>query len=388
MSLSFRFYTPTQIVFSRGSLSQLGDHVKHLGDRALLVTGRHFARRYGYIDRLNSIMEGSGVRVKIFDRVEPNPSFETVEEGAKIARDEATDVIVAFGGGSAIDAAKAIALLCVQGGSIRSYIYPHVVEEEVLPIVASPTTCGTGSEVTRYSVLTDVKAKRKTVVVGYPIAPRVAIVDPEVLRHLPSDLTAYTALDAFSHAIEAYWSKTSQPISDIFALESMRIILQDLRKGFRSPEARDSLHYASLLAGLAINPVGTTAIHGMGYYLTTHFGVHHGLANAMFLPFIIELNAPYVRNKMVKLAEYVGFEFETAEEAARRVREEVLRLEDDLEVPSSLRELGVDESKMDEFVAETFSYKRNLENNPRSLSEDDVKDVFLRAFKGRSGLKG
>ena len=377
MGLSFTFHSPTKILFGRGSLQELGEQVKRLGGKALLVTGRRFARRYGYIDRLTSLMEAAGVKVALFDRVEPNPSFETVEEGASTARKTGVDVVVGFGGGSALDAAKAIALLCVQGGRARDYVYPYVVEEPVLPIVAIPTTCGTGSEVTKFSVLTDVKAKRKTVVAGGPLIPKVAILDPEVLRHLPRDLTVYTALDAFSHAIEAYWSKASQPISDLFALESMKILLKDLEKAAQDVEARDVLHYASLLAGLAINQAGTTVVHAMGYYLTTYHDVHHGLSNAVFLPVAVRLNASAIPDKVSRLADYLGLEYESVEAAARLIEESLAGLEDRLGVPRRLGELGVDRSEVEVFVKETLSYRRNIENNPRELTEDDVRSLFM-----------
>lgn len=380
MNFSFTFHTPTRILFGRGRLHELGAWAKRLGDKALLVTGMGFAKRYGYLELLSSNMENSGVKVSIFDRVEQNPSFETVELGASLGRSLNVDVIVGFGGGSVIDAAKAIALLCVSGGGVEKYVYPNVVEEEILPVIAIPTTCGTGSEVTRYSMLTDLKARRKFVIIGYPLIPRVAIIDPDVLKYLPKSLTVYTALDAFSHAIEAYWSKASQPLSDIFALECMKIILRDLKKASDEPEARDSLHYASLLGGLAINCAGTTIIHGLGYYLTTHHGIHHGLANSIFLPLAILFNSSEVIDKLIHLADYLGLKYENSSEAVSKLVESIVKLETELGIPTNLRSLGVREDEIDNFVFETMQYKRNLDNNPRMVSENDVRSLFIKAF--------
>ncbi|MBS7612157.1 iron-containing alcohol dehydrogenase [Candidatus Bathyarchaeota archaeon] len=380
MSIPFTFYTPTKILFGRGRLRELGTLINRLGDKALLVTGRTFARRYGYIESLTSSMEGSGVKVSVFDSVEQNPSFETVELGSSLGKNSNVDFIVGFGGGSVIDAAKAIALLCVKGGDLRSYIYPYVVEDEVLPVVAIPTTCGTGSEVTRYSLLSDLKAKRKVVIAGYPLTPKIAVIDPDVLKHLPASLTVYTALDAFSHAIEAYWSKSSQPLSDLFALECMKIILRDLKGASYKPEARGSLHYASLLGGLAINCAGTTVIHGLGYYLTTHHEVHHGLANSIFLPLAVIFNASEVLDKILRLLDYLGFEYETADEAVNKLVETIVKVKNELGVPTNLRSLGVKEDEIDVFIYETMQYKRNLENNPRVVSEEDVRRFFIKVF--------
>jgi alcohol dehydrogenase class IV len=377
---SFTFYTPARIVFGKGRLQELGSYVNRLGDKVLLVTGRTFARKYGYIELLTSNMENAGVKVFVFDKVEENPSIETVESGSSLCRSLNVNIVVGFGGGSVMDAAKAIALLSAKGGSIRDYIHPYVVEDEILPIIAIPTTCGTGSEVTRYALLSDLTAKRKVVVAGYPLIPKIAIIDPDVLKHLPINLTIYTALDAFSHSIEAYWSKSSQPLSDMFALESMKIILRDLREASYKPEARDSLHYASLLGGLAINCAGTTVIHGLGYYLTTHHGIHHGLANSIFLPLAVKFNAPEIPDKILRLIDRLGFECENLNEAVDKLVEKIVELETELEVPTNLRGLGVRRDEVDVFVADTMQYRRNLENNPRTVSEEDVRRFFTDAF--------
>ncbi|RLE74250.1 MAG: alcohol dehydrogenase, partial [Thermoprotei archaeon] len=210
--MEFTFYSPTRIIFSSGSLDKLGVEACKFGGKALLVTGRTFARKYGYTDKMLKLMKDNGVKAAVFDKVEPNPSFETVEAGAMLALKEKIDFVVAFGGGSAIDAAKAIAVLFSKGGRIRDYIGVSI-DEDVIPIIAIPTTCGTGSEVTRYSVLTDVENRKKVVVVGEAILPRTAIIDPTILQHLPPKLIAYTGFDALSHAIESLVSKKSNPMS-------------------------------------------------------------------------------------------------------------------------------------------------------------------------------
>jgi len=377
------FYMPTKVIFKRGSLNEVGRETRSLGKRVLLVTGRRFARQYGYLDRLSKLMEKEGLVVHIYDKVEPNPSFETVNRGAEYAREHNVDVIVAFGGGSAIDAAKGIAVLCTQGGKIEDYVYPNMVEGEVLPVVAIPTTCGTGSEVTRYAVLTDIKRKKKLTVVGYPIIPKIALLDPLVLRHLPSELTAYTALDALSHALEAYWSKSSQPISDLVALESIKVIIKNIEAGYKDPEKRDALHYASLLAGIAINAAGTTMIHGVGYYLTAYHNIHHGLANAMFLPFAFKFNSPVIKEKVMRLAQYLEIKASNYEEAANRFFKLLCRLEDAVGIPKSLRDIGISESEIDDIVKDALTYERNMKNNPRPIDYESLREIVLEAYSGR-----
>ena len=383
MNLEFLFHMPTKIIFGRGNLEKIGEEAKSLGKHALLVTGRKFARKYGYIDRIKALLEKENIKVSIFDRVEPNPSFETVNEGGELARKENIDMVIAFGGGSAMDAGKGIAVLCAQGGKIEEYVYPSIVKGEVIPIIAIPTTCGTGSEVTRYAVLTDTKRRKKLTVVGYPIIPKVAIVDPEVLEHLPKNLTAYTAFDALSHALEAYWSRASQPISDLLALESIRLIVTHIREGYEEPKKRDVLHYASLLAGMAINAAGTTMVHGVGYYLTAHHNIHHGLANALFLPFALKFNAPTIKNKLLRLAKYLEIEVSNYEDAASKLFKAICELEDVLGIPKGLKELGIEESEIDDIVRDALEYERNMKNNPRPISEEDLKNIVLETYRGR-----
>jgi len=351
--LRISFYVPTKIVFHRESIEQVGKEASSFGRKALIVCGRSFARRSGYLDKIRGLLEREGLRVVIFDKVEPNPSFETVEKGSKLARDENVDVVIGFGGGSAMDAAKGIAVLASKGGAITDYVYPHEVTGDVLPIIAIPTTCGTGSEVTRYAVFSDLRRKRKVTMVGYPILPKVALLDPLVLRSLPPNLTAYTGMDALSHAIEAYLSKRSNPLSDLLALESIRLIFWNLKEACRgSLEARDH-------------------------------DIHHGLANAFLLPFAVEYNAPALPSKMTRLADVLGMGPLSPSEVGRAISRAICRLEDEVNIPVSLSEVGVSEDELDDMVKEALSYHRNLANNPRKVTPEDVRTIYLKALKGR-----
>lgn len=372
--MRFEFHLPTKVIFYPESLEVLGEETAKLGGKCLVVTGRTFARKYGYIDKMRELLEANNVKVEFFSRVEPNPSFQTVKEGAKLVKKIGVDVIVGFGGGSAMDAAKAIALLASKGGDIRGYVGVPIDEEDVIPIIAVPTTCGTGSEVTRYSVLTDVENKRKVVVLGYSILPRTAILDPTILKHLPSHLVAYTGFDALSHAMEAFISKKSQPVSDIFALESIRLIFQYMEKAVKGDfQALEMMHYASMLAGVAINFAGTTIVHGLGYYLTAYHDVHHGLANALLLPHVLEFNAPAVPEKIERMAEVLKI-------PSDRLVGKVIELRKAAGVPESLRKVGVSENEIGKMVEEAMTYSRNLENNPREVTPENVEKIYRKAF--------
>lgn len=372
----FTFHLQTRIVFGRGSLSRLGDEAARLGDRCLLVTGRSFARRSGYLNTLVEILGESGLKVAVFDRVEPNPSIETVYKGAEEGWKNNCNLVVALGGGSAMDAAKGVAFLLKSRARLEESFAPNEVGE-ALPIVAIPTTCGTGSEVTRYAVLTSVGRRRKEVLLGNPLTPSVAIADANLLNSLASELVAYTGFDALSHAMEAFLSKESTSISDFFSLEAARIILGNIVEAVEgAAQARENMLYASMLAGVAINCAGTVAVHGMGYYLTNYHGVHHGLANGLLLPHVLRFELERGLSRLEDAAVKLGFEnglslVEKIEEAAHRVG-----------IARSLLELGVKHSELDSMVADALSYARNLDKHPNPLTPDDVRKIYARALGG------
>lgn len=372
----FIFHLPTRIVFGRGSLSKLGDEAVRLGDNCLLVTGRSFAKRSGYLNTVAAILKESGLRVAVFNKVEPNPSIETVCRGAEEGRRNSCNLVVAFGGGSAMDAAKGIAFLLKSNARLEEGFVPSEVSE-ALPIVAVPTTCGTGSEVTRYAVITSTRKRRKEVLLGNSLIPSVALADADILNSLPRELTAYTGFDALSHAVEAYLSKESTPLSNFFAVEAMRTILVNIVEAVEGmPEARENMLYASMLAGMAINCAGTVAVHGMGYYLTNYHNVHHGLANGILLPYVLKFELERGCEKLEEVAKRLGLEngkalLNKVEEIAKKVG-----------LSRNLIELGVMESELDSMVKDASLYKRNLDKHPSPLTPDDIRAIYSKAIKG------
>jgi len=372
---------PRKIIFGRGSVDNLPSHLKALGlkGKAMLVTGRRFARESGYLDKLTSLLRSAGFGVVVFDRVEPNPLVETVEAGGALARDERVDFVIGFGGGSAMDAAKGIAVLASHGGRLEDYFYPAEVEPPILPIIAIATTCGTGSEVTRYAIFS--RGFRKNVVASDQIVPTLSILDAEVLNHLPKKVTAYTAMDAFSHALEAYYHAKSSMLSDGFAKDALRLVLENFKKGVDGePEAREKLFYASMLAGFAINMTGTVIVHGLGYYLTQRFGIPHGLANTFFLNQFIEYAAKNISEKTSSLGELVGLELADPKTVARKLIAVLNDLRSYAGLPMNLTLAGVPKSELQTIVKEGMSYKRNLENCIKPPTAEEVEKMVADAF--------
>ncbi|MEM0226520.1 MAG: iron-containing alcohol dehydrogenase [Thermofilaceae archaeon] len=377
--MRFAFEQSGRIVFGRGTLPEVGRYAASLGSRALLVTGRSFAASSGLLQRLVDSLREANMDVVVFPEVEPNPSLRTVERGARLAASKGVDVVVGFGGGSPLDAAKAIAAVLALGGAPSDHLYPKAVEK-ALPVVALPTTTGTGSEVTQYSVLVDPDARKKVVMQGPALVPRVAILDADVTDYMPGRLVAGTGFDALSHALEAFISRRASPLSNLFALEAARIILSNLPSAVKgSREARELMLYASMLAGVAINQAGSTLAHGLGYYLTVHHDLHHGVANALLLPHVLAFYAERV-GKVDELAALLNFR--SWEELVERV----CKLADEVGIPDSAASVGVTESELDRMAEEAMFYRRNIENGPVIPSLDEIKQIYAECYEGRRAL--
>jgi len=274
--MNYFFNLPTKIYFGTGSLKEL-KKAKSLGRSALLVTGKHFAKSSGLLKKVESILVKEKIKTTEFCGVEENPSVETVEKGGELARRKKCDFIIGLGGGSPMDAAKGIAVLATNSGGLRKYFGSEKLKNSPLPILAIPTTAGTGSEVTRYAVINDWQDKTKKVVSSFSILPRIAIVDPSLTLTLPDNLTASTGMDAFSHALEGYLSSDANSLTDIFSQEAIKIIRESLLLLLKRKTLplREKLSLASLYAGIVINHTGTIIVHGMRYPLTLDYGVQH-----------------------------------------------------------------------------------------------------------------
>lgn len=370
--ISFTHYHPTRVIFRRGALKELGKLSEGLGKRALVVTGRSFAVKHGYVELIRRQLEEVGVHAVYFSNVEPNPTLSTAMRCAEAAEKASADFFVAFGGGSVLDAAKAANVVYTLGGSVEDYLYPKTVDRELHPLVAIPTTHGTGSEVTRYSVLVDEKTNMKVTVSGEALYPKIAVLDPEVLANLPREQSAATGLDALSHALEAYFSKRANPFSDMFALEASKLVARYLLCAVEGVlECREQMLYASLLAGYAINFTGTNIGHGLGYPLTTKYGLPHGLANAMILPGAAVFYEAYLPERARSYLEHLHLPG-----LLGGLRAFLTELKRQVGAPLTLRELGVKREELEHIVSEGLRYQRNLQNSPFDFREEHARRIL------------
>lgn len=373
---------PRRLIFERGGINKLPEIISELGliGKCMLVTGRKFARSSGYLNKLMSLLESAGIEnVIVFDRVEPNPSAGTVDEGGKIAAEEGVDFVIGFGGGSAMDAAKGIAIVAVGSGSVREYFYPAEVRHLVLPVIAIPTTCGTGSEVTRYAVISD--AGKKNSIRSNRIVPVAAILDADVLDYLSNDVLSHTVMDALSHAIESYFHVGANDLTYMFSAESAKIIFENFARALDGePESKEKLFYASMLAGFAINFSGTVVVHGLGYYLTEKHGIPHGLANTLFLSSFIEYSSKKISDRLVSLCKRLGISSEDPVECSRALIRRLTELRRYAKLPLSLFEAGIGESEFKNLVEEGLSYRRSIENCVVPPTRDDIEQMVRGAY--------
>ncbi len=380
------FYSPRAIVFGRDAL----EHLESLeAGRVLIVTDSNL-ERLGMVETVTEHIEKTGAAIQVYDGVEPEPSISIAEEGAKMAVEFQPDLIVALGGGSCIDSAKAIWVL---------YERPDMKLEDVNPFVklnlrrkaklaAIPTTSGTGSEVTWAMVITDEKRKVKMEIASREIIPDIAIVDPHLTKTLPPRLTAETAMDALTHAIEAYTVQWKNDFSDGLALKAIQLIMENVKKAYQNGgdmEAREKLHNAATIAGLAFSNSQIGAVHALAHSFGAVFKVPHATCVSIFLPYIMEYNLPAASKHYAEIADYLGVEAETQMEMAKALIERVKRLREELEIPKSISELEISHEqlneKIDELIAKAYE-SIGTTVNPREPTAEDYRKILQHAYKG------
>lgn len=378
----FRWFLPTEVRFGAGEFNRFGEWAAPYGRRPLVVTGRRSARRTGLLDRTLAQFPDAVV----FDEVDENPATDVCEAGAEVCREKDCDFVIGLGGGSPMDAAKAIAVLARNPGPCRRYYGADKFAEPNLPILVAPTTAGTGSEVTPYAVITDTETGMKRTISGRTLFPALALLDPELTVTMPRSVTVNTGLDALSQAMEGMVSRSSTPVGDVLALEACRIIREWLPRAVRRGddlEARSRMLHAAMLAGAVIAQSGTTLVHGMGYYYTLEYGVAHGLANALLLTPLFQYNAYHEPKKVAALAEALGHPTPPEPEAARdsigRALHDLLR---ELDVSPAAGEAGVESNRFEEFTDELAGDPYRFRNQPGTVTRDDVFRFFQESYAG------
>ena len=385
-----RFTLPRDIYYGRGSLETL----KTLkGKKAIIVVGGGSMKRFGFLDKVENYLHEAGIETRLFENVEPDPSVETVMKGAAAMREYEPDWIVSIGGGSPIDAAKAMWAF---------YEYPDVTFEQLCTpfsfpelrqkakFLAIPSTSGTATEVTAFSVITDYHKGIKYPLADFNITPDIAIVDPDLADTMPASLTANTGMDALTHAVEAYVSTLHSPFTDPLALKAIQTVFDYLPASYQGDkEAREQMHYGQCLAGMAFSNALLGIVHSMAHKTGAAFStghIPHGRANAIYLPYVIEYNSKADKSRYADIARYVGIQGKDDSELVEKLCAKIREYNKKFDIPATLKEFGIDEA---EFKQKLPEISKNAVgdactgSNPRPITPAEMEKLFTCIYYGQ-----
>lgn len=384
-----RFTLPRDLYYGKGSLEIL----KTLsGKKAIVVVGGGSMKRFGFLDKAVGYLKEAGMEVQLFENVEPDPSVETVMRGAEAMRAFEPDWIVSMGGGSPIDAAKAMWAF---------YEYPDTTFEDLcIPFnfptlrqkarfLAIPSTSGTATEVTAFSVITDYAKGIKYPLADFNITPDIAVVDPELAETMPATLTAHTGMDALTHAIEAYVSTLNGPFTDPLALKAIKMVFDYLPDSYNGDmSAREQMHYAQCLAGMAFSNALLGIVHSMAHKTGAAFStghIPHGCANAIYLPYVIKYNAKNGAARYAEIARSIGLTGANDEELTMKLCNKIDEYNAKLNIPKTLKEFGIVESEFNEKVAKIAELAVGdacTGSNPRPITPAEMEKLFKCIYFG------
>jgi len=383
MLMSHRIVLPRLMEVGAGASGQLARVLQELGcSRPLIVTDRMMVE-LGYVARIAGQLEEAGIASQCFADTLPEPTAASIRAGVEMVRQGDFDSIVALGGGSPIDSAKAIGILGKFGGEMRDYRFPRDVSEAGLPLIAIPTTAGTGSEATRFTIITDETSDEKMLCAGLGFMPIAALIDYELTLSLPPRVTADTGIDALTHAIEAYVSRKASLYSDSQALEAMRLLAPNLRAAFHQPDdraAREAMMLGATLAGIAFSNASVALVHGMSRPIGAFFHVPHGLSNAMLLPAITAFSIPAAPERYADCARAmaVATQTDSVEVANDKLLAELRAINQELKVPSP-EQFGIARERFFELratMARQALASGSPGNNPRVPTEAEIIDLY------------
>jgi alcohol dehydrogenase class IV len=379
--------TPRLLSIGGGALGELPALMARLGLKHPLIVTDPFIAKSGILDKATSLLAGARIGWAVFQDTVSDPTTEVIGIGVEKLHEAPYDSLIAIGGGSPIDTAKGMSVLHANGGQMRDYKVPNDTPKIGLPIIAIPTTAGTGSEVTRFTVITDTETDEKMLVAGLGCCPTAAIVDYELTLTMPLRLTADTGIDSLTHAIEAYVSKRASPYTDGFARNAMGLIAKNIRAACAEPDnraAREAMMLGATTAGMAFSNASVALVHGMSRPIGAFFHVPHGLSNAMLLPEITAFSAPAALDRYADCARAMGVaeDGEGSQAAVARLLDALRGLNADLKVPSP-RAYGIAKDRYDELLPTMASQaiaSGSPANNPRVPSQDEIIELYRRVY--------
>lgn len=381
-NLQFVYQMPTKIVFGLPFLKVLNEETNLFGSKLLIVTGKKFVFKTGILEKTKQLCERNGFHAITFSEIGPDPSFDIVSEGVELARKEKIDFVIAIGGGSVLDVAKLIAasytnpeidlISHTEEGKLQSCMWRG--KKESINLIAVPTTAGSGSEVSKASVITDKKHRIKCSIKSSFFYPTLAIIDPALTITLPHDTTAFTGMDALTHLTEAYLSLGANSLTDILAIEGIRMVVDNLPIVIQDPanvQARANMMLASMYGGIVDSNAGLGIDHVLAHIIGVWYGIPHGLACAIFLPHAIECNADAQKSKIKNLSKI--FREDNVVQAVKLLMKK-------LQIPSSLSKVNIPKTDLQKIAEKACENKAALAFNPKLLTVNDVNKILERAY--------
>jgi len=363
-----------------GAIREIPEEVKKRGFGKAFVCSDPDLVKFGVTKKVTDVLDEAGLAYEIYSDIKPNPTIENVQSGVAAFKASGADYLIAIGGGSSMDTAKAVGIIITnpEFGDVRSLEGVAPTKKPCVPIIAVPTTAGTAAEVTINYVITDVEKKRKFVCVDTHDIPVVAVIDPDMMSSMPKGLTAATGMDALTHAIEGYITKGAWEMTDMFHLKAIEIISNSLRGAVaNTPEGREGMALGQYVAGMGFSNVGLGIVHSMAHSLGAVYDTPHGVANAILLPTVMEYNAPCTGDKYKYIAKAMGVEGVDAmgqEEYRKAAVDAVRKLSQDVGIPADLKEIVKEEDI--QFLAESAFADACRPGNPRDTSVEEIIDLY------------
>ncbi|WP_027192073.1 iron-containing alcohol dehydrogenase [Fundidesulfovibrio putealis] len=381
MGTNITFQTTRRIIMGAGSLGKVGEEVRRLGAKRVMVVTDPGLANTGMVDRLEDYLKQAKITYSRYSDVEADPSYETAVRASESVKAFKADAILGIGGGSAQDVAKVASVLATNPGNVSAIFGVDLVPKPGLKLILVPTTAGTGSEVTPIAILSDHHEKLKLGIVSPYLFPSVAILDPELTLGLPPHVTAATGMDALIHALEAYTSKNASDMTDMLALQAIKLVFGSIRTAFSNGSdvnARSKMLEGSMLAGMAFANAGVTAVHAFAYPIGAEFHIPHGVANSIMLVPVMEFNMLGNIPKFAHLAEVLGENVNglSQRESALKAVEAMRLLCADLQVPAKLSAFGIKKENIPDLAKGVMKVTRLLANNPRLLKLEDAEAIY------------
>ena len=379
----YSIFNVGKIVAGIDSVHAIKDFVAEYNLKTALIITDQGVWNTGLVDRPRQLLEEAGVKVGVINNTPPEPSTDHVNQVYAAAKQCDCQAVIGIGGGSSMDVAKIIAVMLTNSSSLKEWLDGAKIEKNGLPTLMIPTTAGTGSEATQNAIFLVPETESKVGIVSSKLVPNWAILDPRLTVGLPPAITASTGMDALCHAIECYISQKANPMSDTYALRAISLIARSLRRAFLNGgdlDARHDMLLAALFGGMCIASSSTTAVHALAYPLGGKYHMPHGLSNAILLPHVMKFNLDAAEEKFQKIAFAMGLQVAglSARDAAEKMIENLFSLAHDLKINMSLQDKGIAAEDLDGMVEAASKVTRLLNNNPKPMSKEDIRSIYLK----------